>query len=139
MKAEPMIAAHPQVRGDVSRALIRSSEECLTCFQICVSCADACTAEDSVRSLGQCIRLNLDCADICMATAALASRRTGSNESVLRGMLELCITACRTCAEECQRHAQHHEHCRICAETCRRCERTCTQGLQEVGSSAPPH
>src|SRR5262249_44161994 len=25
---------------------------------------------------------------------------------------------CRRCSDECLRHAEHHEHCRICAEFC---------------------
>ena len=37
-----------------------------------------------VEQLRQCIRLNLDCADVCAATGAVASRRTGSNESVIK-------------------------------------------------------
>jgi hypothetical protein len=35
------------------------------------------------------------------------------------------VTVCRACAEECECHARHHEHCRLCAEECRRCERAC--------------
>ena len=34
-------------------------------------------------------------------------------------------------AEECEKHAGMHEHCRICAEACRRCEQACDQLLAE--------
>ncbi len=27
--------------------------------------------------------------------------------------------------DECEKHAQMHEHCRVCAEACRRCESAC--------------
>jgi hypothetical protein len=40
-------------------------------------------------------------------------------------MLEACIQACRSSGDECDRHAQAFEQCRICAEACRRCERAC--------------
>lgn len=35
-----------------------------------------------------------------------------------------------TCADECERHAQMHEHCRICADHCRECARMCEGLLQ---------
>jgi hypothetical protein len=127
MHAMEMIRTHPHVRGNTNDALVRCIEECLDCAQICTSCADACLGEAKVQDLTQCIRLNLDCADVCAATAIVASRRTGSNEAVIRQMLSACETACRLCAEECERHAGMHAHCRICAEACRRCERACAE------------
>ena len=139
MHAREMIGTHPAVQGQINDALIYCIEECYSCAQICVSCADACLAEDMVQQLRQCIRLNLDCADVCAATGALASRRTGSNEPVLRSALELCALACRTCAEECTRHANKHEHCRICAESCQRCQRACEAAMQDVSSGTQAH
>jgi hypothetical protein len=47
-------------------------------------------------------------------------------------MLEACITACRLCGTECQRHAGHREHCRVCAESCRRCEAACQSALRSM-------
>ena len=82
-----------------------------------------------VAELRQCIRLNMDCADVCAATAAISNRRTGSNETVIRAMLDACVTACRLCGEECERHAAKHEHCRICAESCRECAAACQEAL----------
>ena len=86
-----------------------------------------------VQNLRQCIRSNLDCADICAATGAMASRRTGSNEQVLRAAVQACAVACRACAEECQKHAEMHEHCRICAEACGRCAEACDAAINDVG------
>jgi hypothetical protein len=133
MKAHDMISTHPDVRGNLSQPLVRCIEACFECAQTCISCADACLAEEMVQELRQCIRLNLDCADVCNSTGALATRRTGGNEPVLRLSLELCELACRRCAEECESHASMHEHCRICADACRRCERACVDAIQEVG------
>jgi hypothetical protein len=128
-----MISTHPDVKGNLSEALVRCIEECYGCAQACTACADACLAEESAPNLKQCIRLNLDCADVCAATGALASRRTGSNEQILRQMLEVCAAACRVCGEECERHADRHEHCRVCAESCRRCEQACQTAIRDVG------
>lgn len=133
MRAREMISSHPDVRGNISEALVRCIEACYGCAQACTACADACVAEQMVDELKQCIRLNLDCADICAATGALASRRTGSNEAVLRQMLEVCAAACRVCGEECARHAGKHEHCRVCAECCQNCEQACRAAIPDVG------
>ena len=132
MHAEEMIRTHPGAEGRTDDALIRCIEACYDCAQACTSCADACLGEDMVKDLRQCIRLDLDCADICAVTGAVATRRTGSNDDVLRRVLQTCETACRSCAEECERHAGQHEHCRICAEACRRCERACREALQSL-------
>lgn len=132
MHTREVIASHPDVRGSVNQSLLTVIDEAYACAQACTSCADACLAEEMVAQLRQCIRLNLDCADVCAATATLANRRTGSNEDVIRKMLDACVTACHVCAEECQRHASKHEHCRICAESCRRCEATCQEALRTI-------
>jgi hypothetical protein len=137
MNSQQMISTHPDVKGNFSEPLVKCIDECFACAQTCISCADACLAEPMVDQLRQCIRLNADCADVCAATGALASRRTGSNEELLRGILELCQLACAKCAQECEQHADKHEHCRICAEQCRRCETACRDALSSVGTSEP--
>ena len=134
MHAFEMIRTHREVRGETNDALIRCLEECYDCAQACTACADACAAEPMVADLAQCIRLCLDCADVCAATGAVATRRTGSNESVILAMLAACEIACRRCAEECERHAGHHAHCRICGEACRRCEEACRQAADSMGA-----
>lgn len=132
MHAHQMISTHPDVQGSVNEPLVRCIEACFDCAQVCTSCADACMAEDMVAELRQCIRLNLDCADVCTAIGALASRRTGGNELLLRTMLEACALACRLCGEECARHTSQHEHCRICAEACRSCESLCRDSAASI-------
>ena len=132
MTTEQMIATHPDVHGNVNRTLIAAIDELYACAQTCTSCADACLAEAMVAELRQCIRLNLDCADVCATTATLANRRTGSNEQVIRKMLDACATVCRLCGAECQRHAGTHEHCRICAEMCQRCAAACEDALRSM-------
>ena len=132
MQTKEMIATHPDVRGNVNQTLVDAIDAAYACAQTCTSCADACLAEDMVAQLRQCIRLNLDCADVCHAFASLGTRRTGSNEEVIRKLLDACITACRLCGEECQRHASKHEHCRVCAESCRRCETACQSALRSM-------
>lgn len=125
MHARKMAAAHPHAGRHADDALIRCIEECYACAQACTACADACLAEPDIGKLVQCIRIDLDCAEICATTGALATRRTGDNGAVVQRLLQVCAETCRRCAEECDRHAGHHEHCRICADACRRCREAC--------------
>jgi len=79
------------------------------------------------------VRTNLDCADLCETTARVLSRHTGYDANLTRVVLQACATACRSCGDECDRHADHHEHCRICAQACRRCEQACQELLTSLG------
>ena len=124
MYAQQMIAAHPHVRGEVNTALARCVEACFDCAQVCASCADACLGEETVAELVQCIRLNMDCADVCLTSGLIATRRSGGDVPVIAAQLQACELACARCAEECERHADMHAHCRICAEACRACGRS---------------
>jgi hypothetical protein len=103
------------------RAAIDAAAECAT---TCASCADACLREDDPKAMVRCIDLCTQCAAICRTTAEILSR-PGPNGDSWRSIVEACIAACRECAEECEQHAGHHEHCRICAEACRRCADAC--------------
>jgi hypothetical protein len=132
MHTADMIAMHPEVNGQVNQTLIEAIDAAYACEQTCTSCADACLAEPMVAELRQCIRLNLDCAEVCQTMATLASRRTGSNVDVIRKMLEACEIACAVCGAECQRHANRHEHCRLCANACRECGSACQSALRAM-------
>ena len=132
MHAQQMIATHPDVAGGTNDALIRAVEACYDCAQTCQSCADACLGEEMVAELRQCIRLDLDCADICLAAGSIGTRRTGSDETLIKAVLSACAEACGRCGEECERHASRHEHCRICAGTCRQCERACRKAVDSI-------
>lgn len=104
---------------------------CFDCASMCTMCADACLAEDMVTDLRYCIRTDLDCADICLATGKVVARQTLPSRDILYAQLTACLTACRVCAAECEQHAMHHDHCRMCAEACRRCEQAC-EGLVAI-------
>jgi Domain of Unknown Function (DUF326) len=99
-------------------------------------CAQACNAdnaadlsEPNLADMVRCIRLCLDCTDICTAAARVAGRLVDYDPSVLRPLLESCLAICRSCGDECERHAAMHAHCRVCAQACRRCEQACRELL----------
>ncbi|MFI0795199.1 MULTISPECIES: four-helix bundle copper-binding protein [Micromonospora] len=128
-----MLKAYPaEINLDRDR-LALTIDALTSCAQACTACADACLGEDNVGMLAKCIRTDLDCADICAATARVISRHTGYDANITRSLLEACVTACRSCGDECERHAGIHEHCRICAEACRACEQACRDLLATIG------
>jgi Domain of Unknown Function (DUF326) len=128
MTVQEMLRTHPSSAADIE-TLARCVEEGFACAQSCTACADACLGEPDVADLTRCIRLNLDCADICETTGKIVSRQTEPQPELMRSMIETCVVACIRCGEECERHAEHHEHCRVCAEACRRCAQACQDGL----------
>jgi Domain of Unknown Function (DUF326) len=105
--------------------VLRCIQECLDCVASCIACADDCLSEDDRADMVRCIRLDLDCADVCEATGRVLIRQTTPDTRLTRASVEACALACLACAEECERHAAHHEHCRLCAEICRRCQQVC--------------
>jgi hypothetical protein len=119
--------AHLPVDG---AALARAIDTCLTCIQACTVCADSDLIEEDVATLRTCIALDLACADICDVTARLLSRPGQWDLLTIRDLLVACVRSCTTCAEECDRHAEHHRHCAICAQACRACIQACTALLE---------
>lgn len=121
-----MLNAHPGGGTDApTDVLAQCIEACSDCAQTCTACADACLAEDMVAELRTCITLDLNCADMCLTAGRVLSRQTAHDSGVTRIVLDACRQFCATCAEECERHAGMHEHCRLCAEACRRCAQAC--------------
>lgn len=138
MPIAQMLSLHPQP-PDNADVVARCIDECFSCAAICVSCADACLAEDMVADMRRCISLNSTCADICVTAGSAITRFSADDQTLQLMLIEACRTACSTCAEECEKHAGMHEHCRICAEACRRCEEACGQvsgsGRKGAGAS----
>ena len=132
MSIRKMIALHPDVQGHVNHPLGDAVHHAMYCAKMCLSCADACTAEE--MDMTQCVRSCLDCAEVCDTTARLGLRRSGSNELVLREMLEFCARVCDLCAAECEQH--DHEHCRLCAQMCRECAEDCRTAAATIKPGA---
>src|SRR5690625_1931288 len=133
MRTAEMMNTYP-AEINLDRDLVaRVVDALVACSQACTACADACLSEDMADELRKCIRTNLDCADMCDTTARVLSRHTGYDANLTRAILQVCIQACRSCGDECEAHAGHHEHCRICAEACRACEQACTELLAAIG------
>jgi hypothetical protein len=68
---------------------------------------------------------------IASATSPPASR-ADSDAGVTKPLLQACVATCKSCGDECERHAQHYEHCRVCEQACRRCEQACRELLDAL-------
>lgn len=113
-----------------AQAVATAIDACLRCVRSCTTCANADLAEDDVAEMARCIARCLVCADLCDTTARVLSRPAYSDPGVIHPLLQACVRACTSSAEECSRHAQHHVHCAICERVCRECVEACTALLE---------
>jgi hypothetical protein len=127
--ARQMLDASPATSHVDVSVLAAAIDAISDCAQACAADADDDLGEHNVTEMVTCIRLCLDCADVCAATAAVISRPAGYDVHVTKPLLEACAAICKSCGDECQRHAGMHAHCRVCAEACRRSEQACRELL----------
>ena len=123
--ARQMLDTYPRAWAIDVDVLAAAIDALSDCTQACHADNAADLSEQNVTEMVTCIRLCLDCTDVCTATLGVVSRQTASDAAVTGPLLEVCIAICKSCGDECERHARMHEHCRVCAEACRRCERAC--------------
>ena len=127
--ARQLLDTYP-TSAPVDTGLLAATIDALSdCAQACTTDVDADLGEQNVAEMVLCIRLCLECTDICTATVGVISRPAAYDASVTGPLLEACVASCRSCGDECERHARMHEHCRVCAEACRRCEQACREML----------
>ena len=105
------------------------------CAQACAADTDADLNEQNLAEMVKCIRLCLNCTDVCTATGGVLSRLAEYDADTTRPLLESCVAICKSCGDECERHAPHYAHCRVCAEACRRSERACRDLLTSLNPS----
>jgi uncharacterized membrane protein len=130
--ARQMLDTYPHT-FNVDAGVLAATIDALTdCAQACTADTDADLSEQNVTDMVKCIRLCLNCADVCTATIAITSRQAEYDANVAKPLLEACAAICKSCGDECERHAQMHEHCRICEQACRRCEQACRELLAAI-------
>jgi hypothetical protein len=127
-----MFRSHPE-KPSHADSISRCVDACFACVETCTACADACLSEKDLARLTACIRLNLDCASVCAATGSIMSRTNKvGHRQLLEAELTTCIAFCRACATECERHADMHKHCAVCAKACTECAEACTEMLTSM-------
>ncbi len=132
--ARQMLDTYPRAVGVDADVLAAAIDALSDCAQACTADTDADLSERDLADMVRCIRLCLDCTDVCTATVGLVSRLAEYDANVIRPMLEACVAVCRSCGDECGRHAPHHGHCRVCEQACRRCEQACRDLLDALAA-----
>lgn len=110
-------------------------EEAMRCAAACLACADTCLADGAPERLA-CIRACRDTAVVCTAAVHLLSPDQLGDTTIVVAVLGACVAACRTCASECNAHADHDEHCAACAGSCERCAAACELLLAQLSPQA---
>jgi hypothetical protein len=127
--ARQLIDSYPRTAAVDAGALAATIDALNDCAEACTADADADLSEHELLELVKCIRLCQDCADVSTATRNVLSRQTEYDSGVTSSLLEACVRICKSCGDECEQHAEHHAHCRVCLEACRRCEQLCRDFL----------
>jgi hypothetical protein len=123
MSTIEMLKSAPQKLTVDVRLVADAIDAASACAVTCTSCASACLSESG--DMAQCVRDDLDCADLCEVTAHHLARLNASDKQLTLSVLAACIEACVQCGASCAPHADHHEHCKLCADACSRCEQAC--------------
>jgi uncharacterized membrane protein len=127
--ARQLLDAYPGTLNADAGVLAATIDALSDCAQACIADADDDLREENLAEMVRCIRLCWDCADVCTATLGVVTRQAAYDASVTRPLLEACVAVCKSCGDECERHAHRHEHCRVCEQACRRCEQACRELL----------
>jgi hypothetical protein len=130
--ARQLLASYPHHSRIDAGVLATAIDALGDCVQACTSDVDADLSEGDLGEMVTCIRLCLDCTDVCAATLGVVSRPAEWDAGVTKPLLEACVAICKSCGDECERHAPHMAHCRICGESCRRCEKACRDLLAAI-------
>jgi hypothetical protein len=131
--ARQMLDTYPH-RSRIDAGVLAAAIDALSdCVQACTADVDADLSESDLADMVKCIRLCLHCTDVCAATLGVISRPAEFDAQVARPLVESCVAICKSCGDECHRHAPHHAHCRVCEEACRRCEQACRELLAGIG------
>ncbi|WP_405573616.1 hypothetical protein OG418_49385 [Streptomyces phaeochromogenes] len=104
------------------------------CEEATTACAAGMLAEKDADELRAAISQDLDCADVTMATRRVLTRGSSHDAALLTAQVEACLIACRRSHDTCSQHADHHEHCRICADATERAADACREILAAVRS-----
>ena len=104
--ARQMLDSHPRTFNLDAGVLAATIDALTDCTQACTADVDADLGEQDLAEMVKCIRLCLDCVDVCTATAGVVSRLAEYDANVTRPLLEACVAICKSCGDECERHAR---------------------------------
>ena len=92
-------------------------EACSACEQACTTCAGMMTGADMARCANMC----MNAADTSHTMMRMMMRPNGMHMDSFTAMVQATMAMATACAEECMKHADMSDDCRMCAEVCRQC------------------
>src|SRR5690242_18458559 len=108
--ARQMLNSYPHDSGIDGGVLAAAIDALSDCVQACATDVDADLSENDLADMVRCIRLCMHCTDVCAATLGVVSRPAESAAGVTRPLVEACVAICKSCGDECERHASMHTH-----------------------------
>jgi hypothetical protein len=106
-------------------------EACSAAAQAATMCADACAGMGG--EMARCSAMCANTADMATTMMRAMLRPNGYDMTSMQGMLQGCMAMGMACAEECRRHADMHDHCRICAAACDQMVEACRNMMSGMG------
>jgi hypothetical protein len=98
-------------------------DSCLDCLKACKICVQAC---ENISGMESCIR---NC-EITIQYCKSCIKACRSDSPDLKGILQECISACKDCAEECEKFDL--DSCQVCAQECK-----CIEEFEDLFMSVP--
>ena len=115
--------AHPHHHHDMASPAASLAAAASDCVQKGEACISHCLVllGDGDKDIAACAQSVTQTKAICAALQTAAN----ANSKYLPKLAALAKEACRDCAAECKKHADHHQQCKDCMESCEACAREC--------------
>jgi Cys-rich four helix bundle protein (predicted Tat secretion target) len=113
-------AHHHHDMASPAASLAAATADCVQKGQACI---EHCLVllGDGDQDIAACARSVTQTMAICGALQHVAN----ANSKYLSRLAALAKDACRDCAAECKKHADHHKQCKDCMDSCEACAREC--------------
>lgn len=103
-------------------------EACSAAEQATTMCADSMMGDDMMMCRSMCMNM----ADMSNTMMRSMMRPAGMEQSSMMAMLTATMMMATACADECMKHAEMSDECRMCAEVCRQCAMACQKMMDSM-------
>ena len=103
-------------------------EACSAAEQATTMCADSMMGDAMMMCRSMCMNM----ADMSNTMMRSMMRPAGMESSSMMAMLTATMMMATACADECIKHAEMSEECRMCAEVCRQCAMACQKMMDSM-------
>lgn len=113
-------AHHHHEMASPAAALAAAASDCVQKGEACIEHCIVLLG-DGDKDIAACAQSVSQTKAICAALQTAAN----ANSKYLPRLAALAKDACRDCAAECKKHADHHSQCKDCMDSCEACARQC--------------